>query len=151
MALHTLSASADIAAPAARAYHLIADYRAGHPRILPKPPFISLDVEAGGVGAGTVVRCKMRFLGLVQTFWSDIEEPEPGRLLVERIRKSGMVTRFVVEPLAPDLCRVTIATDVPVLGGWLGRLQGKWMEKVLLPTYRAELGLLAEVAGADAT
>ena len=34
-------------------YNVIADYRVGHPAILPKPWFDGLTVEKGGFGAGT--------------------------------------------------------------------------------------------------
>ena len=53
----------------------------GHPQILPKPPFVSLEVEKGGIGAGTVIRIAMRVLGRLQTFGAVITEPEPGRVL----------------------------------------------------------------------
>lgn len=43
-----VSASKLIAVPAAKIYAIIADYRNGHPRILPKPLFVSLEVEQGG-------------------------------------------------------------------------------------------------------
>ena len=62
MAGNDLSASAVIHAPAADLYAIIADYERGHPRILPKPPFVSLAVEEGGIGAGTVIRVHMRVL-----------------------------------------------------------------------------------------
>ena len=48
MAKHTISASKLISAPVRSVYDLIADYRNGHPRILPKPYFVSLHVEEGG-------------------------------------------------------------------------------------------------------
>ena len=39
------SASALIQAPPQALYAIIADYEHGHPRILPRPPFVSLAVE----------------------------------------------------------------------------------------------------------
>lgn len=54
-----LSVARVIDAPPDRVYALIADYRSGHPRILPKAYFKELVVEQGGVGAGTVVRVLM--------------------------------------------------------------------------------------------
>src|SRR5687768_1410472 len=47
MPRHRIEAEAVIDAPAAVAYAIIADYREGHPHILPRPPFVSLDVEEG--------------------------------------------------------------------------------------------------------
>lgn len=68
MAKHSVSASALISAPAQRVYDLIADYHNGHPRILPKPYFISLEVEQGGYGAGTVINFQMKLMGRIQPF-----------------------------------------------------------------------------------
>ena len=42
--------AAEIEAPAAEIYRIISDYREGHPRILPRPPFTALAVEQGGTG-----------------------------------------------------------------------------------------------------
>ncbi len=55
MAKHSFSVSALIDAPAAKVYGIIADYREGHPSILPKPFFGSIQIERGGTGAGTVI------------------------------------------------------------------------------------------------
>jgi hypothetical protein len=55
-----VSASAVINAPAKQVYTILADYHDGHPRILPQQYFSSLEVERGGVGAGTVLRFQMR-------------------------------------------------------------------------------------------
>ena len=52
-----IAVSSLIQAPAQQAYAIIADYRNGHPRILPRPYFVSLTVEQGGVGAGTDFSC----------------------------------------------------------------------------------------------
>ena len=43
-----IAQSALLDIPAATAYGLIADYRNGHPRILPPRVFPGLDVESGG-------------------------------------------------------------------------------------------------------
>jgi hypothetical protein len=59
-----------INAPAERIYEILADYRNNHPRILPRHYFLSLDVEAGGFGAGTIVNFKMRILGQTRSFRS---------------------------------------------------------------------------------
>src|SRR6476659_6721192 len=78
---HTVSASAVIPARRERIYSLISNYKDGHQRILPKQ-FTSLQVEEGGVGAGTVIRFQMSLLGRKQTFRAAVTEPEPGRVLV---------------------------------------------------------------------
>ena len=48
MTQQRISASALIQAPAQQVYAIIADYGNGHPRILPKPYFVSPTVEQGG-------------------------------------------------------------------------------------------------------
>ena len=115
MALHRVSASAVVKAPAEQVYGIIADYRDGHPRIIPRPPFQSLDVEEGGFGAGTVIRFQMRMLGRTQTVRAAITEPEPGRVLVETCQQEGIVTTFVVEPCDEGRhAHVTITTELPI-------------------------------------
>src|SRR3712207_2046569 len=51
MATISVSAEGVVAAPAERAYRILADYRRHHPRILP-PAFSGFAVEAAGDGAG---------------------------------------------------------------------------------------------------
>src|ERR1041384_5860716 len=90
-------ASAIIPARRERVYSLIANYRDGHPRILPKQ-FSNLVVEQGGVGAGTLIRFQMSLVGKKQTFRAAITEPEPGRVLVESyFDTDGMATSFIVD------------------------------------------------------
>jgi len=60
MPSHRVSASAEVKAPAEKVYAILADYRHGHPQIVRRPPFGSLEVEQGGFGAGTVIRYQMR-------------------------------------------------------------------------------------------
>jgi hypothetical protein len=98
MPRHRVSASAVVRAPAGRVYAILADYRHGHPRIVPRPPFGPLEVEQGGTGAGTVVRFQMRLLGRTRTFRAAVTEPEPGRVLVETDLGRGAVTTFTVDP-----------------------------------------------------
>jgi ribosome-associated toxin RatA of RatAB toxin-antitoxin module len=77
-------------------YSIIADYKDSHPKILPKPPFVSLVVEQGGFGAGTVARVQMKTMGKIQTFRTEVSEPEPGRVLVET-NDTGYITTFTVD------------------------------------------------------
>jgi hypothetical protein len=102
-----------INAPAAMIYEIVADYRNGHPRILPKPYFLSLDVEEGGFGAGTIVNFKMRILGQTRSFRSLITEPDPGRVLLETDLASDVATKFAVFPLEDESrTQVTIITEL---------------------------------------
>jgi hypothetical protein len=144
---HTISASAVIPARRERVYSLIANYKDGHPRILPRQ-FDNLTVEQGGVGAGTVIRFQMSLLGKKQTFRAAITEPEPGRVLVETdLDTNGAVTTFVVDPgTAPADSRVTITTELPVRSGLLGQIERLLSTLLLRPIYAKELENLARVA-----
>lgn len=138
--------SLTIAAPAAILYDLIADYRHGHPRILPPAFFGRLEVLAGGRGAGTRIRFDMRAFGRTTTSEGTVTEPVPGRELRETL-ESGIVSTFLVESLTGDSSRVTITTSYEKRG-----LAG-WIERLLVPgylrrVYAAELALLAREAAA---
>jgi uncharacterized protein YndB with AHSA1/START domain len=147
MAQHRVSASRLVSAPAEQVYAIIADYHAGHPRILPKPHFVSLTVEKGGVGAGTLISFQMRLMGRLQTFHAAITEPEPGRVLVETDSDMGAVTTFTVEPRHDgQRAQVTITTDTQVRQGVLGALQGWLTTQLLHPIYVKELEQLAAIA-----
>ena len=131
-------------------YVLIADYYHRHPQILLRPPFVSLAVEQGAVGAGTVIRVEMRVLGRLQTFRAVVTEPEPGRVLVET-DDTGYVTIFTVEPRAEGRhAYVTIATELSGRDGLLGALEGWFVTRLMRPVYVKELELLAAVAAKGA-
>jgi hypothetical protein len=141
-----VSKSAEIDAPADRLYGIIADYRHGHPRILP-PAFTGLTVEAGGVGAGTRIRVGMRVFGRVMTFPAEVSEPNPGRVLVERnFGDRPSVTTFTVDRLDDARSRVTIATELPARTGIAGRVERFLTRRFLERIYTAELTNLAAVA-----
>jgi hypothetical protein len=147
MAKHSLSASKLIPAPAHIVYDLIADYRNGHPLILPKPYFVSLEVEQGGYGAGTIINYQMQLMGRIQSFHSTITEPEPGHILVETDMNTGAVTTFTVDPrLNGQEAFVTITTATNVPGGLLGKIQGPFTTQLLRPIYLKELDQLLTVA-----
>ena len=150
MPRHRVSAEAVINAPAEEAYAIIADYRDGHPRIMPRPPFVSLDVEQGGIGAGTVIRCVMRMFGRTQTFRAAISEPEPGRVLVETFEENGTVTTYNVDPVS-DGTRVTITTDFETRRGLIGWIEGFSYTRLLRPVYLREIAQLGIVASERAT
>jgi hypothetical protein len=102
-----INASSDVV------YRLIADYREGHPRILPPQYLHSLEVESGGFDAGTIIRCKLRILGKDQEFRAAVSEPVPGRILVETDLSESIQTTFIVdvEPKTQQT-KVTIRTDL---------------------------------------
>lgn len=144
---YVVSRSARVDAPASRVYQLIADYRTGHPSILP-PAFSDLTVIQGGVGAGTEIRFNLRVLGRRVPFRATVSEPEPGRVLVERNHEpEASVTTFVVDPLNGGMAAdVTISTELEARPGPLGALR-RWLTRRLLePLYVDELRRLADRA-----
>ena len=145
MSTYELSVSRRIPAAADRCYSIIADYRGGHPHILPERFFTQLEVERGGVGAGTVIRFGVTLFGRVQHFRAEISEPRPGRELVETNLGTGEVTTFVVEPAGAG-CEVTIRTVAPRAAGLGGRLQAWLSVRFLRGVYRLELEKLEEAA-----
>jgi uncharacterized protein YndB with AHSA1/START domain len=87
-----------IDAPPAAVYAVLADYTTQHPKIMPAPPFSDLEVESGGVGAGTVFHITVRMLGRRQRLRMRVAEPEPGQVLTETNLDTGVVTEFTVAP-----------------------------------------------------
>jgi len=144
---HFVSASAIIPARREQVYALIANYRDGHPRILPKQ-ISGLVVEQGGIGAGTVIRFQMSVFGKKQTIRAAVTEPEPGRVLVEAdLDTNGAVTTYTVDQgPAPADSRVTISTELKVRSGFLGTLEKSLSTLLLRPMYLQELENLARVA-----
>jgi hypothetical protein len=132
-----------IHAPGAETYNIIADYRTMHPLILPKPYFLYLDVEEGGLGEGTIVNFGMRILGQTRSFRALITEPKPGQVLVETDLASGVATRFVVSPLQNGgRTQVTISTELQGRNLLESFLAKRMLEKI----YAQELELLARAA-----
>src|SRR4051812_23646107 len=143
MAAPDVSVSRRIAAPPGRVYAAIADYRDGHARITPRPPFGDLVVEEGGMGEGTVIRVGIRLMGTERTFRARVTEPEPGRVLVETDLATGTATTFTVRP-DDGGTRVTIATVLqPTRSGFLGMIERVVSARFLRPVYLQELALLA--------
>jgi hypothetical protein len=138
------SSTALIDSPPGAVYSVLADYRDGHPHILPRQFFSSLDVLKGGRGAGTRILVGTRRLGFEKSFEMDVTEPEPGRLLVETDPATGLETSFLVEPLDDGRrSRVTIATTWETASGFAGRVERIVTPLLLRWAYRAELKELA--------
>jgi hypothetical protein len=146
-AKHVVSASATIPARRERVYSLIANYRDGHSRILPRQ-FKSLVVEQGGIGAGTIIRYQISILGKTRTFRAAITEPDSGRVLVETgLEENSAITTFTVAPgSAPADSHVIISTELPVRSGWLGYIEKTLATALLRPILVKELENLARVA-----
>ena len=149
---YQVAASEHVNAPATRIYAILRDYRDGHPRVLPKKYFKTLEVVQGGVGAGTVIRFQMKVMGLTRNFTANISEPEPGRILAETDAESGIVTRFLVDrdPQGSG-SSVTIQTELKARLGIAGSIERFMTIRVLTKIYRAELALIEEVATKEVT
>ena len=147
MARHSVSASAAVKAPAQQVYAILADYREGHPHILPQPPFGAIEVEQGGHGAGTVIRFPMTFFGREQIFRALISEPQPGRVLMETYPDTGNITSFTVVPDGdgPNAL-VTINIEMPMPAGPLGTLRRFVTTRLLRPVLVRQLAQLAAFA-----
>lgn len=129
-------------------YAVIADYRVGHPAILPKQYFRELVVEQGGVGAGTIIRFRMEVMGVEQIYHAEISEPIPGRVLVETDESAGVTTTFTVEPVGDgSRSRVTFATEMRPSAGVRGLIERLVNPPVMRRIYREEQENLARYVG----
>jgi hypothetical protein len=144
MSYISVGARRDIAAPADVVYRLIADYREHHPRILP-PAFSNFSVEAGGIGAGTVIRFDVRAGGRTESFHQRVEEPDPGRVLREIDIDGDRATTFTVTPAGAG-CTVHIETTWPA-AGLRGIIERLVAPRLLRPIYEDELSRLNNYAG----
>jgi hypothetical protein len=142
------SASSGIEAPAACVYSILADYNRHHPRVLPREYFKSLEVEEGGVGAGTRIHVTMRVLGTTIEFQHIVSEPEPGRVLVESDADGGTATSFTVDPLDSGAASMlTISTEFTTQRrGILGQIERYLTIRTLRRIYKKELSLIAKYA-----
>lgn len=144
MGAFSVEESAVIDAQSAAVYAVLADYRRHHPRILPPQYFTGLEVEQGGVGAGTVIRVGMRALGRAVAYRLTVSEPEPGRVLVEADPAAGVVTTFTVAPVdGGQRARVRIATEWAPKRGLLGLGERLLNPPIARRIYRQELRQLA--------
>lgn len=138
------SASATIPAPASLLYDIIADYKVGHPSILPPKYFGRLEVLAGGRGTGTRIRFEMKAFGGTNVSVGEITEPIPGKELRETL-SDGIVSTFIVDPVNAGSARVTIST-VYEKGGLRGWIESMLAPRFLRDVYTAELAQLERVA-----
>ena len=112
-------------------YSIIADYNNAHPKILPKPPFISLKVERGGIGAGTEMLVQIKMFGKVQTYRAVVTEPAPGKTLVETT-DTGYITTFSVQSENNgNSCLVTFTTELAPYSGLMKKFEFWVISKLL--------------------
>lgn len=130
-------------------YAIIADYRNGHPYIVPKENFSDLQVEQGGYGEGTVIRFKVKVLGVARVMHHRVTEPEPGRVLVEQDIEAAqnVATTFTVKPVENgQKSHVEISTTMTPSTGLQGVVERIVVPMVNTSVYRKELKLLEVVA-----
>ena len=140
MSSYRVTVTRRVEASARVAYDIIADYRDGHAQIIPPKWLSNLCVESGGVGAGTKIRFDVHAFGTTKTHRACIEEPSPGRVLVESELDDEAVTTFSVVPVNDDrACDVTISSELRARDGVLGAIE-QWLAKPFLRrVYAAEL------------
>ena len=114
-----IEVSATINAPHADILHILRDYKGGHVEILP-PQFQSLEVEAGGYGAGTVYRLTVKVMGQTTIYHHEVTEPEAGRILKESDRNTPQWSAYHLEPIDANTTQVTIKA-LMVGKSWLER------------------------------
>ena len=146
MAPIAVSAERVIPAPASAVYALLADYEEGHPSILP-PAFSDFTVLEGGIGAGTVIRYRLRLGGRTWVATARVAEPEPGRVLTETDVTTGAVTTFTVTPRNGEsvLRFDTVWEPRNGVGGLIERLLAP---RLFRPLYTEELDRIVAWASA---
>jgi hypothetical protein len=138
-------ASAVINAPPEEVYGIIADYRNGHPHILPEENFKDLKVVEGGRGEGTIITFRTITGRVDRAYRMVVSEPEPGRVLKESDTSSSVVTTFTVTPAdGGSRSRVQIITEWDSAGGLRGLAERTFAPRMLQPVYEKELKKLAE-------
>ena len=151
MAVVRVSQSAIVPAPPSDVYSLIADYRNGHARMLPRKFFPRLEVERGGSGGGTIIEFEVRLFGRTRRVRAEISEPKPGQELVETDLATGARTTFLVVSRAGGReSEVTIGTEWEAKGvrGWMGRMLAP---SLLRRIYTEQLALLGGLFANHAT
>ena len=136
MSVARVASSAVIHAPARVVYQLIADYRGGHPRILPRQRF------------------QVRILGSTRDVRAEITEPTPGQVLVETDLVTHARTTFVVTSQDDDAaCRVEIRTEWDAKGirGWIERMTAPRLLRRIYVAELAQLAALVEGKNANAS
>lgn len=144
-----VKAAAILNARPADVYAILADYQHGHPSILPRENLYDLRVEQGGYGAGTIIRFKIKVLGVEQSAYQRVSEPEPGRVLVEQDIDSARntTTTFTVTPVENEQkSHVEISTEMNTRPGFAGVIERITISIVNPRIYRKELQLLEAFA-----
>lgn len=132
-----VSAQGIVDAPADTVYGYIADMREHHPHFLPTE-FSDFQVDAGGVGAGTITRFNVTAGGRTRAYRMQVAEPEPGRILTESDTGSSLITTYTVTPRG-DASLVQISTGWDGAGGIGGFFERMFAPRVMRGIYEDEL------------
>lgn len=133
-----------VRAPAEQVYRYVANIRDHHPKFLP-PGFSELDIEQGGVGAGTVFTFVGTAMGRSRRFRMRVDEPVPGRVMTETDTMSSMVTTWTLTPEGPQT-RVQIETRWDGAEGVPGFFERLFARPAMRRVYRDELRRLDRYA-----
>jgi uncharacterized protein YndB with AHSA1/START domain len=137
-----------IEAPAETVYGYLANLQE-HSEFLP-PAFSDFEIEAGGVGDGSVVRFTVSAGGRQRPYRMTVAEPEPGRVITESDSNSSLVTTFTVTPQGP-ISRVRIFTSWDGAGGIGGFFERLFAPRAMRKIYLDELERLDAYARARAS
>ena len=133
-----VTAQRRINAPVDSVAECIRDYEQHHPQFLP-PVFSDFTVEAGGVGAGTVISYTVTVANRPRAYRDVITEPEPGRVIVESDPEWSKSTTFRLTPPG-DQTGVKITTTFPTSRGGPAGMIERWLApRLLRPVYADEL------------
>lgn len=135
----------EVPAAPLRAYELLADYRAGRPRILPEA-IGGYEVEEGGEGAGTTFRYRMRAGRRERAYRMRVDEARAGESLHEADVDSSLTTTWSLHPIGDgERTAVRVTTSWEGAGGI-----GGFFERTFAPTAlrRVYDQMLERLAGA---
>lgn len=131
-------------------YTFLANYRESRPRILP-PNFQDYTVEQGGRGAGTIISYRLQAGNRERAYRMQVEEPNKGRVLIERDLGSTLVNTWTISPISGGQTLVAVTTE------WESRASGvgSFFERTFAPMglrriYVDMLNKLAEALAASA-
>jgi uncharacterized protein YndB with AHSA1/START domain len=143
-----VAAERAIDAPAETVYGYLANLEE-HRQFLP-PAFSDFEVEAGGIGAGSVVRFQVTAGGRERSYRMTVAEPEPGRIISESDSNSSLVTTFTVTAQGAN-SRVRIFTSWDGAGGIGGFFERRFAPRAMQKIYLDELASLNAYALQRAT
>lgn len=149
MAVITVETEREIAAPVARVFECIADFKAHRPKWLP-PAYSNLSVEQGGTGAGTIARYHLKVGPRERDYRMQVSEPAPGSELQEKDTTSSLITTWTVSPQGSG-SRVRVATQWNGASGFGGFMERTFAPRGLKWLYDDELSRLADYATGKAS